>query len=179
MGRVYHSRRYLWIDVTIQMIFTGGYDYLEHIYEWVYLFRIMLWVSVGQCDCSNHIYGWVYLSKRYSWIGATVQKTFTGGCDYLEHINGCASFQTTCIMGVCGCDCLRYIDGQVCLFRIPLWMWVGCCDCSKHIYVLVYFFRIHLWVSLGVCDCSNQIYVVGVAVQSLFMGGCDWVWLDE
>ena len=33
----------------------GGYDCLQHIYRWVWLFRVFLWVGVGGCD-------WVWMS---------------------------------------------------------------------------------------------------------------------
>ena len=50
---------------------------------------------MGVCDCLKHIYDWVYLSKRHLWmsvivrrllwIGVTAYSIFMGGCDCLEH----------------------------------------------------------------------------------------------
>ena len=53
---------------------------------------------MGVCDCLKHIYDWVYLSKRHLWmsvivrrllwIGVTAYSIFMGGCDCLEHFFG-------------------------------------------------------------------------------------------
>ena len=53
---------------------------------------------MGVCDCLKHIYEWVYLSKRNLWmsvivyknlwVGVTVCSIFMGGCDCLEHFYG-------------------------------------------------------------------------------------------
>ena len=75
----------MWVGVTVENTFMGG---------WMYLFRKYLWVGVDFCDCLRHIYEWVYLSKRYKfirvfkrllWVGVTVYSTSMGECDCLEH----------------------------------------------------------------------------------------------
>ena len=52
----------------------GDCECSKHIYEWVYLFRIHLWVGVGICD--------------HLWVGVPFKITSMGGCDCLEDIFG-------------------------------------------------------------------------------------------
>ena len=54
---------WVWVGVTIENTFMGRCGFLEYIYGWV-------WVFVT--DCLKHIYEWVYLSKRHLWMSVTV-----------------------------------------------------------------------------------------------------------
>ena len=49
--------------VTVYSTFIGGCAFLEHIYEWVLLFRAFLLVCVGGCN-------WVWMGGcNWVWMG--------------------------------------------------------------------------------------------------------------
>ena len=52
------------------------------------LFRADLWVGFGDCDCLEHIFEWMYLFRTNLWVRVPFQNLFMGGCDCVEHING-------------------------------------------------------------------------------------------
>ena len=60
--------------MTVYSTFMGGCTFLEHIYDWIWLFREFLMVSVTGCDwvLPEHFYGWECLGViecDWVWMG--------------------------------------------------------------------------------------------------------------
>ena len=53
---------WVWVSVTVENTFMGGCSFLEYSYGWVWVFVTVL----------KHIYEWVYLSKRNVWMSVVV-----------------------------------------------------------------------------------------------------------
>ena len=73
---------WMWVVVPVEKTYMGGCTFLEYIYWWV-----------GVCDCLKHIYEWVYLFRRLLWVGVTVYSILwvvVGGCDWVwVDVTGC------------------------------------------------------------------------------------------
>ena len=136
------------MGVTVCSTFMGGCAFLQHNYEWVWLFSVLLWVGVtgsgwvwmvacvsgwvwlgkggcgcvwlGVCDCLKHIYGWVHFSGRHLWVDVSVQSAFMDECTFSEHIYECVwLFRAFLWMSVGGCGWVWLRVGEY------DWVWVG------------------------------------------------------
>ena len=86
---------------------VGASYCLEHIFEWVWLFRADLQVNKAGCYCLEQIFG-------QAWVIVTVERTFMRGCAFSEKIyRSVWRFRTY---------------GWVWLFRAFLRVGITCCN---------------------------------------------------